>query len=169
MITKNEINECIKLLHSDYHNCKIKILKSPAMFTICSIIKGRNWKYIKLHLTGRVTAWYDVNKETVYLPLFSLRSILGDDKDVIKVYTVYCLFHELRHHYQWKRKPRLVKRRRSGLSVEDSSYITDPTERDADRFSERMCMKYKDDINKILDIDFEWNVMGRAFEIRRTQ
>jgi len=100
------------------------------------------------------TGFYHPSLNEVWIPIFSYRN---KNPRYVKLEVILTLYHELRHHYQWNKKPKLAQKR-GVLNVKDKGYSADPTERDANRFASRMINKYKDEISNILNVYPEWYV-----------
>lgn len=155
MITKDELLKCQKLLHKHYQDVPIVIYRSRLLFTTNKFLEGVSFNRIQEHLLKQSRGWYDPINNKVHITLFSFV-----ESEFAPIEVVLLLFHELRHHYQTTRKPRLFKQRNWELCVTDSRYNSDPTERDANKFAARMCNKYKSEISEILKIEADWVVNG---------
>lgn len=155
MITRKKIRQCHQLLHKDYQDVKVILYRSRLLFIIKKILKGETFNEITDYLFGRAKAWYNIENQTVNIPLFAFKK-----GDWISVEVIHALYHELRHYYQFTHKPKIIKERDWNLTVRDSDYKADPTERDANRFAARMCNKYKQEISEILGVKPNWSVKG---------
>lgn len=114
---------------------------------------GFQFKEILKYLQGRSIAFYSTKRDEVWMPIFAFKY---KDKRFVKQEIIFALFHELRHHYQYERKPKLNKRRMN-YTIDDWEYNTDPTERDANMFASRMCLKYKKEISRIINVYPDWS------------
>lgn len=154
MITKKEILKCQKLLHEDYHGAKIKLYGSRLSLILRRMFVLSFSEILSL-LHEDSPGWYNPNNEEVHILLFKF----GKD-DLASVNVIYTLYHELRHYYQFKHKPRLVKRRDWTIRTNEPGYSSDSTERDANKFAARMCKKYIREISEIVDTEPDWIVEG---------
>lgn len=154
-ITNQEIYQCQKLLHDDYKDVQLKIIHSRLWFVIRSFWHGMSPSNIREHFNGEAVGYYDGDNDIVYILPFAFRF---KNAEFRKLEIIHNLYHELRHSYQWRFKPKLVKQR-NVTSVKDDGYESDPTERDANRFASRMCTKYKEEISEILGVDSTWRTL----------
>lgn len=154
-VSVKRLLSCVDLLHDDYCENKknIKIFTNKYEFLLSYVREhGLDIKEIRSRLKGetRGTYYSDTNKIEVYA--FSIKC----DEETLNQEIVFCLFHELRHYFQWNHNQKLIDRR-TNLDVGDVGYEADPIERDANHFAARMCKKYKDEISRELNIYPAWS------------
>jgi hypothetical protein len=146
-ISKQEIENCIALLHPTYEKLDIEI-KCYDKFSTC----------FKFFIDDSKQAYYDrLTNDIVILPfnIHNISILKQKNKDYIKLCTIFLLFHELRHGYQYKYKKHKFPKKYTRIGSE--GYISQWIERDAYRFAVRMMQKNKEEISKILSINNDWN------------
>lgn len=75
----------------------------------------------------------------------------------IKQRVILAVFHEVRHFYQQKYMYKKFKNNIENYSYKESTeYCNQPLEKDADKFSMRMCDKYCYEISDILNVYPSW-------------
>ncbi|MCA1021505.1 DUF3920 family protein [Halobacillus litoralis] len=154
-INVDKLLSCVDLLHEDYVENKnnIKIFTNKYSFLFQYILKhGLDIKEIKSILKGETRGVYYHNTNEIEVYAFSIKC----DEDTLNQEIVFCMYHELRHYFQWNYNKKLADKRTS-MKVNDIGYETDPTERDANYFAARMCKKYKDQISRKLNIYPDWS------------
>lgn len=144
-MNKTQVQQIVNLLHEDYRDCKVQIIKSKSQFIkwkIVEIVKLKFlaithrkdiWNHIKIVLSKEVDGCYDSTLKTAQVYQLNI------SEDCRDLYTTLVLFHELRHHYQNKH---------GKLERHD-------IEKDCDRFSWRMYDRHYTEIKKILEIDLK--------------
>ena len=142
-MNKEQTQQIVNLLHEDYRDCKVQIIKSKSQFIkwkIVELVKLKSfafihrkyiWSHSKEVLSNEVAGSYNSKLKNIQVYQFSM---LEDCKDL---YTSLVLFHELRHHYQDK-YGRLDRH-----DIED----------DCNRFAWKMYDRYYAEIKNILEIN----------------
>lgn len=111
--------------------------------------------YIMEYILKKSRGWYNPEDKKVHIPIFSF-----NESKYLSLEIIYTLYHELRHHYQFTHKAKLLNQRNWNLTLADSGYNADPTERDTNKFAARMCTKYRQEISEILGIKNDWEIVG---------
>lgn len=158
IITQDEVNECIKLLHKDYREAKILVFNAFFEYLKWSLsYKTFDPRQIKKVYKGITVGSYNVDLKHVHVYVFNHKS----EEKYLKTNIIHTLFHELRHYYQYNFKEYKWKRGRNvTYELGDYRYMSAPIERDANKFAARMMTRYKEKISSILNVYPDWWVNG---------
>lgn len=156
VITQEEINKCINLLHQDYHGCPLYAFHNFWDYIKWSIKnKHIDIKQIRKVHSGKTAGMYNSGDNYIHLYIFNHEKV---EKRYIKQCVVHTLLHELRHYYQYKTKPnKWRKLKQASYKFGDPRYSQSPEEKDADKFAARMLKKNKLGISKILNVYPDWD------------
>jgi hypothetical protein len=142
MLTEEQVDSLVNLLHEDYHGSQVRITSSRFIAALYELKDNALcWRHVEFkrelkHLwdviAGNINGNYNslLKQTTIFMYSFELES--REDKIY---YSVFVLFHELRHHYQNKH---------SRLQRHD-------IEKDCNRFAMKMLDRYYSEIVKILE------------------
>lgn len=157
ILSNNQIQDLINLLHKKYRNMDIKvyILKNKWQSLIYyPIFKKLQTEYIFKKLTYGI-ALYKYNK--IFLFPFNYKM---KDKKIKALNVIATIYHEIRHKYQEKNFP--VKHLRYSLnakcSLTSSNYNKQWQEKDAIGFSNKILINNYQKISKIIDYD-DWKII----------
>lgn len=159
-LSKNQVNEIISLLHPDYQKLKVKIK---------FIHHKWNLKLCMFNPIPSVTIYANENSDCIAEYNSNVGCILIRDykqqykeKHLRQLHTIDSLFHELRHAWQYEHKYyKFMKDDENYIGGGNPGYRTQWIEKDAYRFACRMLNKHRDEINKILGIDWKWTASER--------
>jgi len=153
-ITRKEIDDCIRLLHHDYHigyRLFIHHSKWDLVKWFClSNTSGGDLKNLYNVFKHKHFGVYVNDRRTIHIYTFNY----GDPYCDNKVEITATVFHELRHFYQ--RTRRRKKYIHSFRGNEDCGYLDSLVERDANNFAARMTNKHMKEISKILNVYPNW-------------
>ena len=130
LTNKNAI-DIQQTLHNDYHSSSIRIINSYFIAIYFVIIESLFYTdgyneikdlFIQILIKRDVNGLYSSKAKISYVFMFNIKD---EDEYVRNMFGVWVLIHELRHHYQYTKKPKLLK----------------IAEKDAERFSFRMIDK----------------------------
>lgn len=157
VISAKEIEDCIQLLHKDYHNLGIRIFvfqnKIQAVLNFLNPLGAPCClKTIRSIFRKQLVGLNGFG--IIHIYPFNYPKDLTCYKQTIKLFILETLYHELRHAYQdefmtWIKDSNYVDGGQPG-------YFAQKSERDARHFATRMMNKFHDDINDILGIKFNW-------------
>lgn len=109
MLSIKQVDNLVKLLHEDYQDCKVTVVESKRKALLIEIKENilcwkevvwkRELRHLKSILNGNLGGNYNSILKTANIYNFSTGL---EDKSERMYYTVFVLFHELRHHYQNK-------------------------------------------------------------------
>ncbi|WIT27699.1 hypothetical protein [Bacillus phage SPbetaL5] len=166
VISAKEIENCIQLLHKDYHNLGIRVFVfqnkiqvvlnflNPfgAPFCLKTIRSIFRKQLVGLNGFG-----------IIHIYPFNYPKDLSCYKQTIKLFILETLYHELRHAYQDEFMTCIKDSRY--IDGGQPGYFAQKSERDARHFATRMMNKFHDDINDILGIKFKWESCWGRLEI----
>jgi hypothetical protein len=158
-ITDDEIKNCVKLLHKDYHDAKIIVFHKFKDYLKWSMtFKNFDYKYIKEVYKGRTVGCYNSDLKHILIYVFNDKS----NERYKKINIIHTLMHELRHYYQYNFKESKWRKESNAVRYElgDYRYKSAPIEHDANRFAARMMIKHREKISNILNIYPSWEVRG---------
>ncbi|QAW33426.1 DUF3920 family protein [Bacillus subtilis] len=166
VISAKEIENCIQLLHKDYHNLGIRIFvfqnKIQAVLNFLNPLGAPFClKTIRSIFRKQLVGLNGFG--IIHIYPFNYPKDLTCYKQTIKLYILETLYHELRHAYQdefmtWIKESNYVDGGQPG-------YFAQKSERDARHFATRMMNKFHDDINDILGIKIKWESCWGRLEI----
>ncbi|WP_434156453.1 hypothetical protein [Bacillus subtilis] len=166
LISAKEIEKCIQLLHKDYHNLGIRISvfqnKIQALLNFLNPLGAPFCiKTIRRILRKQLVGLNGFG--IIHIYPFNYPKDLPCYRQIIKLFILETLYHELRHAYQdefmtWFKDSKYIDGGQPG-------YLTQKSERDARHFATRMMNKFHDDINDILGIKFKWESCCGRLEI----
>ena len=166
VISTKEIEKCIQLLYKDYHNLGIRIFvfqnKIQALLNFSNPL-GTPFclKTIRIILRKQLVGLNGFG--IIHIYPFNYPKDLPCYRQIIKLFILETLYHELRHAYQdefmtWVKDSKYIDGGQPG-------YLTQKSERDARHFATRMMNKFHDDINDILGIKIKWESCWGRLEI----
>lgn len=158
VITREEINECIKILHKDYHDAEILVFDRFLDYLKWSLSHEYfNFNNIKEVYKKLTLGNYNSKTNKIHIYIFNNKS---EDR-YIKASVINTLFHELRHYYQFNFKgSKWGNGNNLTYALDDYRYRSSPIERDADKFAARMMIKHKDSISDALNVYPDWKLKG---------
>lgn len=166
LLTNQQLYRILSLLHSSYNDLGLTI----------SIYS--NWKQVLKDWLNpfREIIKYDELKLTVFkkasgierggvISIFPYLYKKDFSHEILKLKIVYVLFHEIRHSYQRK-----YFKKRYDINIlkyvdKGHGYESQWIERDANHFAQRLMNKNISEINRILDIEFEWQCTWGRFKL----
>ena len=156
LITQEEIDRCISLLHTDYHGCPMYVFHNFWDYIRWSIkYKYIDVKQMKKAYDGKVGGTYTSGLNFILIYAFNYNKV---DKRFAKQCIIHTVLHELRHYYQYKTKPKKWKKLRNvAYRFDHPKYIEIPEEKDANKFAARMLKKNKMEISRILNVFPDWD------------
>lgn len=157
-ISQEEIDQCIELLHPDYHNCPVYVFHSFWDYVKWSFKRFEfDFEQLKKAWTGKTSGVY--NSRYSFIQLYVFNHTVEDR--YIKQCVIHTLYHELRHYYQFTNKARIWRSAKGiSYSLGHPRYNESPIERDANKFAARMVIKNRKKISKILNVYTDWKVNG---------
>jgi hypothetical protein len=164
IISTEEIEKCIDLLHEDYKtlNPTIRVFKNKiAMIPELLKIKSECFDDYKYIMSGNTHAQYNSNSNLIDIFIFNhLKRYKNKEerRKYLKLYIIFNLYHELRHSYQDKYKNFKFEKERKHYISYGNGYKSQWIERDANRFAVRMMEKHRENINEILGVTWDWNI-----------
>lgn len=130
-LTNKNAKDIQQTLHKDYHSSSTRILRSYFMAVYYVVIESIFYAdgfsdikdlFVHILIIRDSQGVYSSKAKTSYVFMFNIKD---EDENVRHMCGVWTLIHELRHHYQHTKKPKLL----------------DIAEKDAERFSFRMIDK----------------------------
>lgn len=160
LISKEEIEQVLILLHRDYSDLGMRInVHKNKLHTFLKLINPFNrmiiYPIFKMaykgtsggtHLDGKIEM-FSYNRKV---------DIHAHEKECLKLFIVFDILHEVRHAYQRIHKKREYEQSHEDYIHEGNGYGSQWIERDANQFAQRMMNNNKERISEILGIDFEW-------------
>ncbi|MGG3890259.1 DUF3920 family protein [Metabacillus fastidiosus] len=168
IITKNEIQSILNLLHSDYDNlgAEITIYKNkyqPLLRVLNPCKSGLHYETFKMVFKRIIGG----NHFRGIISLFPFNHYFKSDEEY-KLFLTYDILHEIRHAYQRIHKEKKYHvHNQNYIDATKSGYANQWLERDANQFATRMMNKYKNKINEILNVKLEWNCIWGRFIFKR--
>jgi hypothetical protein len=168
LITYEESDKLIKLLHKDYQEDVNITLMHSNLNVLFTMLRPKHLKNIDLMCILNYIRYNTLGlqaENSIYLFLHNFKNL--DERASIqelRLLAAKTLFHEIRHIYQQRYKAHKI--------VDDyifelgNGYLSQWDERDANHFAFRMMNKHKEDINTILNIDFEWDIIWETLYIK---
>ena len=157
VISQKEIDQCINLLHSDYHGCPVYVFHSFRDYLKWSF-KERlfDLPQLKKAWKGKTAGSYDVVENFIQIYIFNHES---SDR-YIKQSVIHTLYHELRHYYQFTYKSKKWNSKNVvSYKWGDPKYSESDIEKDADKFAGRMLERNKEKISEILNVYTDWETV----------
>lgn len=173
LISKQEIHEVVSILNQRYQEFDLPIFIHGSRFGIllhALRTKEKNSKQALFMGMREKIGGYQSPKEIV---IFSntykneaKEYVQKTQKGIFKLFVVETIFHELRHVYQMRHmKRKYDKASEDYRETNEEGYHSQWIERDACGFAQRMMNNNKKEINRILDISFEWDCTWGNFTI----
>ena len=154
-ISKEEIDQCINLLHTDYIGCPIYIFHSFWDYVKWSF-KHFNFDFdqLKKAKNGMSTGMYNSTENFIQIYVFNH---LGGER-YLKLNVIHTLYHELRHYYQFTYKAKIWNNNKLvKYDLGHPKYREAPIERDANKFAQRMMEKNRKEVSRILNVYPDWD------------
>lgn len=179
MLSKEQIDSCLKLLHPDYLeiNYDIKLYSSKTSYILSYLYKT----YLCIPREGLKGFLYNIKTKCAwgthgsigdmhYIRLFefNVRRCLHSamhkkDKEEFKNWiAVICLFHEVRHAYQ-ENTNKYKREFDNYITPDKRGYVAQLLEKDAFHFSQRMLDKHYGSIKKIINAEKDYTICARRF------
>lgn len=157
-VTKEEIYECMKLLHEDYHDANIIIFNNFWECLKWHVLNNFDIEQIKKVYKGRTVGCYNVDLKYIHIYMFNDKT----EERYRKINIIHTLMHELRHYYQYNFQESKWRKGNNKVTymLGDYRYKSAPVERDANKFAARMMIKHKEKLSNILNIYPSWEVIG---------
>lgn len=153
-IDRNKLIQITNLLPKEYQNVKFKIKYNAFSFLLS------NPSYLpKIKKTSRAF-FRPIQNDILILPFkFKITEPTIHDFEIIKLETVSCLFHELRHFYQYNYRLHEHEEEFCNYSklCKEIGWENLKIEIDAQKFAKYSMEKYKKEIDKILNISINWS------------
>ncbi|WP_303984218.1 DUF3920 family protein [Niallia circulans] len=168
LISKNELEIILKLLHEDYHDLGMKITiyknKLQVIMTWLNVFDSSfEFPILKGILNGKLGG----NHRDGIISMYPFNHKFESKKFLTYKYQLYLLFgllHEIRHAYQRAHKKKKYDMEYIGAG--NKGYSSQWCERDANAFAQRFMNNNKKEINKILGItDIDWDCLWGRFTI----
>lgn len=171
LISDEEIEGILELLHSDYRTLNISIdIHGSRFHTIKKWLNPTNSlerQQVLIEGFKRKIGGFQSGKEIVlfaYLYKYKLRRNYREE--YFKLLLIQALLHEIRHAYQMVyMKKKYKKAAKEYINAGHAGYGSQWIERDANSFMQRVMNNNKEKINEILGIDFEWNCIWGSFKV----
>lgn len=167
LITNEEIEDVIKLLHADYQKLNISIdIHGSRFHTLQNWMSPTNSKNMRRVLTEGIkkkAGGFQRGREVVIFSYIYKQKIKIKG---FKLLVIQALIHEIRHVYQMEYMKKKYDKAHENYISSGEGYSTQWIERDANSFSQRMMNKNKEQINEILNIDFDWNCIWGSFNVK---
>ena len=156
VITQKEIDQCINLLHADYHGCPLYAFHNFWDYIVWSIRHNHvDLEQMRKAYSGRTAGMYNSAHNYIHLYIFNHEKV---EKRYAKQCVIHTLLHELRHYYQYKTEPEKWRElKQASYQFGHPKYSHQPEEVDADKFAEMMLKKYRLEISKILNVYHDWD------------
>lgn len=159
LISKIEVKEILKLLHSDYSDLGMYIeVHNSTYHTFLRMMNPFNRSIDYSTYTGAYNHVYAANHFMGNIDLFSYNHLKTKSGAIdLKLYIINDLLHEVRHAYQIKhKKDKYNQCHKNYINGGSTGYEEQWVERDANAFATRMMNKYHSEINNILGISYNW-------------
>ncbi|MEI2465121.1 DUF3920 family protein [Niallia taxi] len=168
IISKDDLERILKLLHKDYQDLGMKITIYKNKFQVFNkwlniLDRSFNFKTVKGVIKGNLAG----NHRGGIISLFPFNYKFNSDRFLdykFQLYMIFDLLHEIRHAYQrtYKKKNYEVKY----IDAGNRGYSSQWCERDANAFAQRFMNKHKEQINDILKINgIDWECLWGRFTI----
>ncbi|WP_137743359.1 DUF3920 family protein [Robertmurraya siralis] len=169
ILTDNQIQIIIDLLHEDYHDLgmtitiyrnRIQLYKdwlNPIKFYISK-------HDMKLSIKGDISGNHLEGIISIF-PFNYNKKLSNYDK---QLGVIYSLLHEIRHAYQRiHKKHKYYDNKRKYITANKNGYHSQWVEKDANKFATRFMNRYKDKINGILNQDVNWYcIWGNFYRVK---